>query len=327
MWEVHIERFISIGSYQSSNHVGKQAQPIDLWPIDRSEIFLKKNWAASDTSAKERGKVHQYHLLSPRYPHIPVLQPWQIRATSMLSWEAGRKGSISSSYHCLYLPLSAALLRSYQISFLYIQQQFGYKICCYLGFTNGYLCWYQRVSLLDLHGFFILLIFSDVLNETCKANREVRKVCITIFLKTYFSLPDVYFTVVDIDLFILCIIYIVVLFPIPYSQSCRKMHVALQIQDWVLHIQIKMKMPNKSKLTLFFFHLDQIINIVWFQKSCPGMSFIVHNTHTYTQTAWKAFLMQTGGLLLLPSKAHSFILKTFFSSSPVSKRGKRFIGK
>ena len=79
--------------------------------------------------------------------------------------------------------------------------------------------------------FFILLIFSDVLNETCKANKKGEKGVHHYFLKTYFSLSDVYFTVLDVDSFIPCIIYVVVLFPILYPQSCQKMHVAPQIQD------------------------------------------------------------------------------------------------
>lgn len=146
-------------SYQSSSHLGKQAQPIDLQPIERSEIFLKNFGHLWTYLQKKRARWRCSNITF--YPpntlrtgsHVPVLQPWQIRATSMLSWEAGRKGRSSSSYLCLYLPLAAAFLRIYQISFLWIQQQFGCKICCYLVFTNGYLCWYQRVSLLDLHGF------------------------------------------------------------------------------------------------------------------------------------------------------------------------------
>lgn len=100
MWEVHIKRFIS--ELQLRWKAGPANWSLTYWQV---WDLPKKIWAALDTSAKERGKVQQYHLLSPRYP-----QDWKSHSCSVAMADQSNLNAVMRSWeerkYFLILPLS-----------------------------------------------------------------------------------------------------------------------------------------------------------------------------------------------------------------------------
>lgn len=182
------------------------------------------------------GLEHSHSTISaPRCSRTGRLQDWkscscsaamaeQSRATSMLSWKAGEKGNP------FILPVTAPTILccliedkpnfdsrdSTRIWPAIVQKSVSVRY-------GACLCWPKFMAVdQDFHGFFISVDFLR------SVEWELIKRCVSLFMGFFLHISNpsaVYFTLVDLDSFIPCIICVVLSSAILYPQSCQKMHV------------------------------------------------------------------------------------------------------